>query len=92
MWESVPEPIHLKILAIIDRYEGRRGEKKRGEERGGEEGEVRGEGRRERGRERMGGEMWESVPEPIHLKILAIIDRYEGRRGEKKRGEEGEGE
>ena len=39
MCESVPEPIHLKILAIIDRYEGRRGEGRRGE---GEE--KRGEG------------------------------------------------
>ena len=37
------------------------------------------------------GQMWESVPEPIHLKILAIIDRYQRRRGEKRRGRRGEG-
>ena len=50
MWESVPEPIHLKILAIIDRYERRRGEKRREEKRRGEgeegeEGEGEGEGK-----------------------------------------------
>jgi hypothetical protein len=28
-------------------------------------------------------EMWESVPEAIHLKILAIIDRYARERGKR---------
>ena len=42
MWESVPEPIHLKILAIIDRYERRRGEQRRAEERRGGRGEREG--------------------------------------------------
>ena len=51
MWESVPEPIHLKILAIIDRYEERRGEEKEERREEGEEerGRGRGRGKSERG-------------------------------------------
>ena len=41
---------HLKILAIIDRYKGRRGEKRRGREKRGGGGRGRAKRRRERER------------------------------------------
>ena len=86
MWESLPEPIHLKILAIIDRYEN--GEKRREEagERKGERCEVRGE------RERRGGSgevrCWRVSRNPFTSRFSTYNSKYVGERGEVRGGEQ----